>query len=467
MRLGATGAMGATVQRSCLWRRYWRAKATLLWIDPTIRVYLGDSAAYLWGAIDGGRLPDDRSFTYSLIIRAVAGPYKNLLPLIRWQSLAGVAIALILYLTLVRCFRVRRSIALVAAGALAVEPAQLYYERMILAEAFGFGAFAAFFAASCAYVTSWRPQWLPIAALCGLAAVTLRLNYLPPVLVISLLLPLLRLLDRSPPPWISVAKHLVASTLSVVALHSAYTVRVGALFDVPPTYLARSGFLRLGLVLPLVKPEHFVRVGLAANLESELQFAIADPHARQPHLWAPGGLVRALRARNLDVEHVASELSRMAIADDPLGIVRLGIYTLGDYFRSEEIRSALYNDLGRRVIPHESLWNLREHWGYDATDLHTKVTVVSRYFELGTWWLVGCLFLLAPLCLLNLMVHWSTPQRPFALLVALFGVGLVLTHILFVPVAFYRYLHALPFFVLAAAIPLATTLRSRRTSVGR
>ena len=125
-----------------------RAEGGLLWIDPTIRVYLGDSAAYLWGAIDGGRLPEDRSFTYSLIIRAVAGPYESLMPLIRWQSLAGVVVALVLYLTLARRFAVRPGVAVVAACALAVEPAQLYYERMVLAEAFGLVAFAAFFAAA-------------------------------------------------------------------------------------------------------------------------------------------------------------------------------------------------------------------------------------------------------------------------------------------------------------------------------
>jgi hypothetical protein len=39
-------------------------KAVLLALDPTIRLYLGDSIAFLWGAMDDGRLPDDRSFTY-------------------------------------------------------------------------------------------------------------------------------------------------------------------------------------------------------------------------------------------------------------------------------------------------------------------------------------------------------------------------------------------------------------------
>jgi hypothetical protein len=336
-----------------------------------------------------------------------------------------------------------------------------------MAEAFGFVAFAAFFGAACAYLATWRAAWLPVAAFCGLAAATLRLNYLPVVLVISLTLPLLRLLERTAVPRATVVRHLAVSAAAVVALHMSYAVRVGALFDVPPTYLPRSGFMRLGLVLPLVKPEHFVHVGLPSTLESELQYPIADPHARQPHLWATGGLVHSLRGRNLDVEQVATDLSRMAIADDPFGIVRLGLYTLGDYFRPEEIKSALYNDLGRRVIPHDALWNLREHWGYDATDLHTKVSGVSRYFEAGTWWLVACLLITGPLCVWNAIASWPRPERLFALLTSLFGVGLVLSHVLFVPVAFYRYLHPLPFFVLATAIPLAGSLRSSDSRLRR
>ena len=110
------------------------------------------------------------------------------------------------------------------------------------------------------------------------------------------------------------------------------------------------------------------------------------------------------------------------------------------------------------------MWNLREHWGYDATDLHARATAVSRYFEAGTWWLVACLVMTIPLCLLNLVVSWSTPQRLYALLVCLFGVGLVMAHVLFVPVAFYRYLHPLPFFVLATGVSLATGCARRRST---
>jgi hypothetical protein len=138
------------------------------------------------------------------------------------------------------------------------------------------------------------------------------------------------------------------------------------------------------------------------------------------------------------------------------------LHTVGDYFREDGRWHALYNDLGRRAIPDEVLWSLREEWGYDARGLSTRVTIISWYFERGTWWLIACLLLVVPLAALNVFVHWRTPLRLQAVLVALFAVGLVLSHILFVPIAFYRYLHPLPFFMLMTVVPLALGWRRAR-----
>jgi hypothetical protein len=422
-------------------------KAALLLADPTIRVYLGDSAAYLYGAMDDGRLPDDRSFTYSFILRALVRPFDDLALLGWWQALAGALTAYVLYRLLARRMGVSRRWAFAAACLLALEPAQLYYERMVLAEAAGLLAFVLFVAAAAAYLASRRMFWLPVTVALGLVAASFRLNYLPIVLVISLALPLLPLVR----PRVS---HLAVAFAATLALHGGYCVWVGQIFSVPPGYLGRAGFMQLGLVLPLVSTEQLTRAGLPADLEQHLAFPIADPHARMRHLWSPGGLIRELRRRGIDVEQVARPLSRMAIVDDPVGFVRLGFFTLADYFRPEVAQHALEDDLGRRVIPLEILWSLREDWGYDASGLHTRDTLVSRYFAAGKWWYVACLFALPVLAVVNVVTQWRTAYRPQALLGALVGIGLVAAHILFVPVALYRYLQPLPFFVLLNLVPL-------------
>ena len=435
-------------------------KLIALAIDPTIRLYLGDSVAYLFGAMDSGRLPDDRSFTYSLLIRGLVRPFESLSALVAWQTVAGILVAILAFHTAVRRLAVRPFVAAVGACVLAIEPAQLYYERMVLAETFGLLAFVLFFAATAAYVASGRFLWLPAIVVLGLASATLRLNYLPVVLVISVIAPALRLLALEHPRWRQVVGHTLIAVTCTAALHWTFQQWVSLIFLSPPGYIARSGFMQLGLVMPLVKPEHLVRVGLPADFGDHLRYPLDDPNERMRHMWAPGGFILELRSRNIPIEPVARPLVRMVLRDDPMGIVRLGIHTLGDYFREAGIAHALDNDLGRRVIPDDILWTLRDVWDYDATGLWMRTTAISWYFERGTWALVACLFVLTPLALFNVWRHWGTPLRAQVVLVALFAVGLVAAHVLFVPVAFYRYLHPLPFFVLLNALPLVTRSRA-------
>jgi hypothetical protein len=431
------------------------------------------------------------------LIRGVVRPFESLWALVWWQTAAGIGTALLTWHLLVHRLAVPRRVATVGTCLLAIEPAQLSYERMVLAESFGLLAFALFVAAAAAYIASGRWWWLPLVALAGLAAATLRLNYVPVVLVISVIAPLLRALQErqlralwegqtlrvaqragsvppsrtsvppsrtsvppsrtSPwrnPSWRQTVVHTAIAVASVVVTHGTFQQWVALIFDAPPGYIARAGFMQLGLVMPLVEPEHLERVGLPRDFAQHLRFRLDDPDARMPHQWAPGGFVRTLRERGIPVEDVARPLARMALTDDPFGLVRMGVHTVGNYFRREGIRHALDNDLGRRVIPHEILWTLREIWHYDASGLWTRTTAISWYFEKGTWSLVLWLFVLAPLGIANAIALWRTPLRAQAVLVGLIAIGLVLAHVLFVPVAFYRYLHPLPVFVLINLLPL-------------
>jgi hypothetical protein len=105
---------------------------------------------------------------------------------------------------------------------------------------------------------------------------------------------------------------------------------------------------------------------------------------------------------------------------------------------------------------------VRKHWDYDMTGVAERWTPVSRAFAAGSNWLVACLFLLLPLSLANVLVHWRDPRRLQAVLAALFGIGLVASEVLFSNIASYRYLHGFPFFVLVNALPLGATLWNRR-----
>jgi len=137
-------------------------------------------------------LPRDRSFLYSLLIGAVAVPLHSLHALVVAQSLAGVASAFFVYL-IVRVFLgVRYEAALIAALLVAIEPGQLFYERMVMAEAFGSAIWLGFLVLVLAYVRDGRTIWLPAIALAGIMSVAFRLNGTAVVLLIAPCLPLWR-----------------------------------------------------------------------------------------------------------------------------------------------------------------------------------------------------------------------------------------------------------------------------------
>ena len=98
---------------------------------------------------------------------------------------------------------------------------------------------------------------------------------------------------------------------------------------------------------------------------------------------------------------------------------------------------------------------MRQHLRYDATGLHDFHNRASAWFSAGAAWLVFCLFGLAPLALLALWLGWNAPRRELRVLLALVSIGLVAGHLLFSHIVSDRYLHPLPWFVLANAALLA------------
>lgn len=440
-------------------------KTAMILLDPQLRLFLGDSSTYLFAAWSDDWVPADRSFTYPVLLDWLVRPTGSLAALLYWQTVAGVGTALLLAGILRKRLELPLALVFVVVCAFALEPAQLFYERMVMAETVGLLAFTGFFAAASAYLVRANPIWLVVAALLGLAAVSLRMNYLPVVIVVSLGLPLLRLLDRAGRPRApALLAHCVLAVLCFSATHGPYRQHVAELFDGPPGYIGDAGFMRMGLIAPLIKPEHFVRVGLPADFAEHLKYELGNPQSRPSQLWSPGGLADAIAKEGLDVDAVCRKLSAYALRDDPFGVVRLGIGTLGGYFNEDGSQLRLTKDLGRDPMPYPAhvIDTVRERWHYDLEGVAERWTPVSRAFEAGSRWLVACLFLLLPLGVANVLVHWRDPRRLQCLLAALFGTGLVASEVLFSSIASYRYLHAFPFFVLVNSLPLATTLWRRR-----
>ena len=442
--------------------------AWLAW-DSSLRFFLGDSGSYFHTAINGW-IPPDRSFLYGWLIGATAVPAQSAMALVVLQTIFGMLASLLLYAWLAFGARVRIPIAQGAAVLFALEPAQLFYERMMMAESTGLLAFALFFACLSLYVASGRWRWIALYAVFGVLAVALRISFLPVVLVLSVVAPVVRALcvrapDRGRPvvAWLRFALHFAIGLGCTLYAHDCYKRWYGELAHSEPAYTARAGTFRLGLVVPLVKPEHFRNMDIPPEVLQEVTLPLKDPRNREMHVWTAGGLVDAMRRYVPEPEREAGKISIRAARSDPFGLVRMGVSTVLDYFDPEVAAPRLDDDIGRRVVHPSMIDDLRKHLRYDATGMHEANTPATRWFIAGAPWLVACLFGLAPLALLALWFGWNAPRRELRVLLALASLGLVAGHVLFSHIVSYRYLHPLPWFVLANAALLAHAFYGRKT----
>ena len=440
-------------------------KAVWFALDPTVRVFMGDSGSYLHTALTGW-IPPDRSFLYGWVIEASAVRFASAQALLVLQSIFGIASGLLLYAFLVDGLKSRHGLALCLAALFALDPAQLFYERMMMAEATGLLAFLLFFASLAAFVSSGRWYLIPVYASFGIAAVAFRINLVAVVLVLSLLAPLIVLATRlrQGRRWDAIAwagVHLALAVGCTSYVHGAYKQWYGELAYSDPGYTANAGIFRLALVAPLIEPEHFRNTGVSPEVLNEVAIDYRDPRAREGQIWLPGGLVDVLRRHTDDADGAARKISIRAARENPLGLIRLGLLTVADYFNAEVADARLHDDLGRRAPDAGLVEAFRAHLRYDLSEVHLTDTLASRWFVLGSGWLTFCLFALAPLALLALWRGRHAPGQEVRVLLALTSLGLVTGHVLFSHIVSFRYLHPLPWFVLANVAALLTTPASR------
>jgi hypothetical protein len=434
-------------------------KALWLWADPMPRLFIGDSASYLLAASSDWMAPD-RSFIYPFFLRYAVMPWQSPFALIVAQSLLGVASAWLLWLTLRRRFGIPEWIALAAAALFACDPAQVFYERMVMAEACGGLALVAMFCSTVEYVTTGRVRWLVAMQCLGLLAVSLRLNLLPLVLVMGVVAPLL-LWSRQHDVRTDIrriAVHLLVALSLLAGLHGGYRQFVAHRFDTTPAWNARSGLMEFGLVAPLVKPQHLIAEGISPNVLSLLRYDLSDPAQRNNQMWAPYGLADLLGFRADSAgDTLAGHLARRALHDDRLGPLRLGLDNAARYFDRTAYRERLWVD-GAYDRP----------YGPDVQELARTVLNASvagtqsvesptrRWFVSASAWLVACWLALIPL---GAAAWWRLRRSGRAgvgNVLLLYALGLSIGQLLFSAIVSFRYLHPMPAFVLIVLAVLAS-----------
>jgi len=435
-------------------------KLVILLLDPNPRFFLWDSVTYLRGAIDG-TLPRDRSFLYSLLIGAIAVPLHSLHALVIAQTLAGVASAFFVYLIARVFLTLKFEIALIAALLVAIEPGQLFYERMVMAEAFGSAIWLGFLVLVLAYVRDGRTLWLPAIAVAGILAVAFRLNGTAVVLLVAPCLPLWRAWFTANGPQADgerstrrrrVALQLAVSIAMTFVLHVGYRHIVAEIAHTRPGYIGTEGLFLLGFTAPAVGATDFDGTGCDPSVLNHVRASLDDPRTREGQLWGEGGLWAAMQRDCPNPEAAADVVAHRASHRIFAKVLPMALTTTAQYFDDAEATWRMDSDLGRKgMVPLELIDPVRQYFSFDVKPIAFADTITLLWFQHARWWFTAC-FLLAPFVAIWLAVRLRRDASgPEARLLALVVLGLFFSQFLLSPIIAFRYLHPFPPLMLVCA----------------
>lgn len=421
-------------------------KLVFLLADPGPRFFMGDSVIYLRTALEGA-IPRDRSFVYGGLIWLTAVLPHSLYGLVFAQAAAGVASALLVFWIARALLLVRFPWALGAATLVAVEPAQLFYERMVMAEAFGGVAWLVLVGSALAYARRGDLRWLLGAVLAGIVGASLRQNAIAVAIAVPTVLPWMRwrfaAAAGARPTLRTVALHALLAALATGMLHAGYRQLVGHLAHAAPGYVGLAGPFELGLVAPLVRPAHFAGTGCPPDILQRVRPPTSDPWLREVHIWRGDGLWPTMQRSCRDPEDAARIVADRALRSNPLGMLPMAISTLRQHFDAPSARWRMDSDLGRNALGKDFIATIRARFGFDPTDVPFHDTPTSRAFGASRWWLTVAYFA-TPFYVAAIAGRGRRRRDATALAFAAIAGLLFTSQLLASHILSYRYLYAFP-----------------------
>jgi hypothetical protein len=448
----------------------------LIWFaaDRGPLFYMGDSRAYLNSAMGYGTLTD-RSNTYGRLLWLFAVVPRSLTPLILAQTLAGAVTAWLLAVLLLRYFRVRPVIAILAAAVMAAEPLQILYERMVLTESFAALLLVGYFTLNLSYLDRPRLAMLIAIAAMGVLLVSLRLVYIPVTLFNAVLTPALGLAGPGR-PWHApngakqFVTHLSVSVLATLAFHQGYQIALGRAARLPPAYQYASGFFLAANWAPLIEPEDATdprAKQVVAELLMRGRYPLRDADARSDQLWAPGGLkselIKAFGGDHYSANRAARAMSMRTFRRVPLSVIRVAVLSYAAGWRGPAAtRQRLLVDQGTTPeLDAGFIGTLHDRFRLDGRGIPAAMPASKRYHLIGVPWdLTLCL---SPLIGLLAVGASRREERRGALMLLVTG-GLLLAVPCFVlpNAGLFRSVHPLVGGTLAGLAVIANRLLDHR-----
>src|SRR5215211_624981 len=242
-------------------------KLLLLWLDPTPKLFMGDSGSYIWTALTGW-IPADRSYFYGYVVRWLAVWPHSLGPLLIVQALASAAIAIVFASICSRFFETSNRFSFLFGLLCALDPCQLVWERYVMTETLSLLVYVLVLYWSLAYLRDRRLWQVALVQALSVLLIGFRMSYLLVVQACTILLPLIAFARCAFPVLRKQSEtrtaeaavlmtgltHLIVSVAMMFVMHGAYKYANGWLTNREPAYLYDTGSHLAAVWSPALEP---------------------------------------------------------------------------------------------------------------------------------------------------------------------------------------------------------------------
>jgi hypothetical protein len=451
-------------------------KLLLFWLDPTAKLYLGDSASYIWTALTGW-IPRDRSYFYGYLIRCLAVWPQSFTPLLVVQALASAATAIVFALICSHFFRTSNRMSFLFGLICALDPCQLVWERYLMTETFSLFVYMLVLYWSLVYLRDRRLWQLAVVQALSVVLIGFRMSYLLVVLACTILLPLIAFAlapmravrNQSDPrrlsPLTTGFAHVVASLAIMLLMHGAYKQVYGELRKRESAYLYDAGAHLVSVWAPALEPDDATDPRFRELIAEGDNFKLKDLRLRNAQHFGKGFLIdrwRQIENNRKKNDRIAKETAMNALRRRPLQIVGLAMKTYMGYWGIASIQSYAREDLGYGELTEEQIKVLAEKFQFIAVKLlpSQPFSLLQRYFLTG-W---PYYFIVAVSPLTCALATWVSRERAFAFLLLVHASILMVVITALSPQASVRYLQPVSILTLLSIAILVDWIASRATS---
>jgi hypothetical protein len=429
-------------------------KLLLLWLDPTPKLFMGDSGAYIWTALTGW-IPGDRSYFYGYLVRWLAVWPHSFGPLLVVQALASTATAIVFALICSRSFEMSNTLSFLFGLICGLDPLQLVWERYVMTETFSLLVYMLVLYWSFVYLRDRRLWQLAVVQTLSVLLIGFRMSYLLAVQACTILLPLIAFarcalpFSRTQPearaPKANIVTtgltHVIASIAMMLVLHGAYKYANGRLSGREPAYLYDAGAHLVAVWAPALEASDASDSRFAEIIANGYQFKIKKLSLRNAQQFGKGLLMDRWREIERDPrknDQVARETAMNALRHRPLEIIGLAVKTYMGYTTLGSIRRYARTDLGYGILSDDQIRMLAENFGFQTVkNLSARPhSLLQRYF-LGAW---PYYFIVIVSPLVCAFATWLSRDRAFGLLLVIHASILMVVVTALSPQASVRYL---------------------------